>query len=67
MNFKILYNRPLIGRDLFYRGLTKSLKIKYEIKYISKLYDLLKSYSNIISQNNFSALTIRSTDLFTVE
>ena len=28
---KILYNRPLIGRDLFYRGLTKSLKIKYEI------------------------------------
>ena len=30
---KIIYNRPLIGRDMFYRGFTNSLKVKYEIKY----------------------------------
>ena len=64
---KILFARPLIGRDIFYRGFTDSIKVKYKIEYISTLYDLLKSYSSIIKKNQITSLTISSSDLFSVE
>ena len=64
---KILYSRPLIGRDVFYRGFTDGLKIKYKITYVSTLFDLLKSYSLNISKNMISSLSISPSDLFSVE
>jgi len=64
---KILYSRPLIGRDVFYRGFMGGIKIKYKITYIATLFDLLKSYSLNISKNLISSLTIESSDLFSVE
>ena len=51
---KILYSRPLIGRDVFYSRFTNNIKIKYKIVYTSTLYDLLKSYSSIIVKNDTS-------------
>jgi segregation and condensation protein A len=64
---KILYSRPLIGRDIFYRGLSEGITIKYQIKYSSTLHDLLKSFSSLVSQKAVSGLTILPSDLFSVD
>ena len=41
---KKLYKRTLSGRDIFYGGSSKGLKVKYKITYSSTLFDLLKAY-----------------------
>ena len=65
---KILYSRPLIDRDTFYGGTNENINIKYDITYIGSLYDLLKSYSNILSKKEIvSNLTISSSELYSVE
>ena len=64
---KILYSRPLIGRDKYYRGFSEDIRVKYKISYISTLYDLLKSYSSIISKKYVASLTITTSDLYSVD
>tara|TARA_Y100000590_G_scaffold376887_1_gene442787 strand:+ start:667 stop:1446 length:780 start_codon:yes stop_codon:yes gene_type:complete len=65
---KELYSRPLIGRDTFYVNIDEGIRIKYNISYIASLFDLLKSYSNIIKkQEVISNLTINLSELQTVE
>ena len=65
---KILYARPLINRDIFYGGSSKGLRIKYNINYTSNLFDLLKSYSQILkSKDQIKNLTIEYSELFSVD
>tara|TARA_B100001123_G_scaffold261519_1_gene291397 strand:+ start:172 stop:936 length:765 start_codon:yes stop_codon:yes gene_type:complete len=65
---KQLYERPLINRDVFYGGTIKGLKVKYNITYTSTLYDLLKSYSDILSKKEIiKNLTINLSQLHSVE
>ena len=65
---KILYKRPLIGRDVFYGGSTEGLKVKYNITYSSTLFDLLRAYSTIIQQDEKpSHLTIAFSELYSVD
>ncbi len=65
---KILYSRPLINRDTFYGGSSEGLKIKYNINYISNLFDLLKSYSQILkSKDQIKNLTIEYSELYSVD
>ena len=65
---KILYARPLINRDVFYGGSSKGLRIKYNINYTSNLFDLLKSYSQILkSKDQIKNLTIEYSELFSVD
>tara|TARA_Y100000590_G_scaffold91769_1_gene103693 strand:+ start:5302 stop:6060 length:759 start_codon:yes stop_codon:yes gene_type:complete len=65
---KTLYSKPLIGRDVFYGGSNEGVNIKYDITYSSNLYDLLKSYSQILMSNEkVSQLTITYSELFSVE
>ena len=64
---KKLYSKSLIGRDVFYGNSEEGINIKYTINYVSTLYDLLKSYSYLISQKNISNLTINLSELQTVE
>ena len=65
---KKLYSRPLIGRDVFYGGSTEGLKVKYNIKYSSTLYDLLRTYSSILlKEDRLSHLTIAYSELFSVD
>ena len=65
---KILYSKPLIGRDLFYGGTEDGINVKYNITYSSNLYDLLKSYSLILRKNKIANnLTINISELSTVE
>ena len=65
---KILYSRPIINRDIFYGGSSEGLKVKYNIKYTSNLYDLLKSYSQILkSKDQTNHLTIEYSELYSVD
>ncbi len=65
---KKLYSMPFIGRDVFYGGSAEGVKIKYKITYTSNLYDILKSYSNILNKNRkVSNLTITFSELYSVD
>ena len=64
---KILYEMPIIGRNIFYRGFSDGAKIKYNISYTSTVFDILKSYSNIVTKNQINSLTIATTELYSVE
>lgn len=65
---KNLYNRPLIGRDVFYGGSLEGVNIKYNITYTSSLFDLLKSYSNILKKSEkINHLTITYSELASVD
>ena len=63
-----LYSRPIVNRDVFYGGSTEGLKVKYNITYISSLFDLLKSYSHILKSNDqIKHLTIKYSELHSVD
>ena len=65
---KILYSKPIIGRDVFYGGSTEGLKIKYDINYTATLFDVLNTYSIILRKSdNVSSLTIASSELYSVD
>ena len=65
---KILYSRPIINRDLFYGGSSEGLKVKYNINYTSNLFDLIKSYSQILkSKEQVNHLTIEYSELYSVD
>ena len=65
---KILYSSPLINRDVFYGGSSEGLKVKYNINYTSNLFDLLKSYSQILkSKEQIKHLTIEYSELYSVD
>ena len=65
---KKLYKRPIINRDIFYGGSNEGVKVKYNISYTSNLYDILKTYSKILNNNEkILPLTISSSDLYTVD
>ena len=65
---KLLYNKPIVNRNVFYGGSSDGLKVKYNIEYSSTLYDLLKSYSNILfKQTTYDNLVINSSELQSVD
>ncbi len=65
---KIIYSRPIVNRDVFYGGSSEGLKVKYNINYTSNLYDLLKSYSQILKSNKqVKQLTIEYSELYSVD
>ena len=64
---KILYARPLIGRDVFYSGTSDNIKKRYTIKYFSSLYDLLKTYVYFINNETINTLTISFSELYSVD
>ena len=53
---------------MFYGGSSEGLKVKYNINYTSNLYDLLKSYSQILKSNEqVKQLTIEYSELYSVD
>jgi len=65
---KHLYSLPVLNRDFFYGGSIKGLKVKFNISYTASLFDILKSYANILSKNEASSsLTIASSELYSVD
>ena len=65
---KKLYDRPLIGRNIFYGGSLEGINVKYNITYTSTIYDLLNSYSIILKKNEqINHLTINPSELYSVD
>jgi segregation and condensation protein A len=65
---KHLYSLPILNRDFFYGGSNEGLKVKFNISYTASLFDILKSYGNILSKNeDSSSLTIASSELYSVD
>ena len=65
---KKLYERPLINRDVFYGGSFEGVNIKYNITYKASLFDILKSYSNLINRaNQATHLSISLSELYSVD
>ena len=65
---KNLYSLPILNRDFFYGGSNEGLKVKYNISYTATLFDILKSYANILTKKEVvSSLTISSSELYSVE
>ena len=65
---KILYSKPIIGRDIFYGGSSEGVNIKYNISYSSSLFDLLNSYSKILLKSEqVRHLTIAYSELYSVD
>ena len=65
---KILYSKPIIGRDVFYGGSSEGVNIKYNISYSSSLFDLLNSYSKILLKSEqVNHLTIAYSELYSVD
>ena len=54
---KIIYNRPLIGRDMFYRGFTNSLKVKFSG--IHFLFFFQKNHETILSQGFLMVVNLK--------
>ena len=65
---KILHQRPLIDRDIFYGNYKGGKNTKFIITYTSSLYDLLKSYASIITKHDIAhSLTINTSELYSVD
>jgi len=65
---KKLYDRPIINRDIFYGGSDEGVNIKYNINYTATLFDILKSYSNLINKvNHATRLSISLSELYSVD
>ena len=65
---KNLYSLPILNRDFFYGGSNEGLKVKYNITYTASLFDILKSYANILSKKEVSSsLIISSSELHSVD
>ena len=65
---KELYSRPIVNRDVFYGGSAEGLKVKYNITYTSNLFELLKSYSQVLkSKDQIKHLTIEYSELYSVD
>ena len=63
-----LYSLPILNRDIFYGGSNESLKVKYNTSYTATLFDVLKSYANLLSKKEIiSSLTISSSELYSVD
>ena len=65
---KNLYSLPILNRDFFYGGSNEGLKVKYNISYTANLFDILKSYADILSKKAAApSLTISSSELYSVD
>jgi len=64
---KLLFKRPILGTHFFKRGNPEFFGINQKNQYNSSLYDLIKTYGEIITFNNNKSITIADTKLYSVE
>jgi segregation and condensation protein A len=62
-----MLKRKRLGRDVFMRGIKGKIKSIYNAKYALTLYELLKSYSSIITQKDFLIMNIPKLPVLTTE
>ncbi len=64
---KLLFKRYKLGTHFFKRGNPEIFGIYKKNQYNSSLYDLIKTYGQIITFNNNKSITIADTQLYSVE
>ena len=64
---KLLFKRHKLGTHFFKRGNPEINGINQKNEYNSNLYDLIKTYGEIITLKNNNSITIADTQLYTVE
>ena len=64
---KLLFKRPNLGIHFFKRGNSEIFGVNQKNQYNTSLYDLIKTYGEIITFNNNKSITIADTQLYSVE
>ena len=64
---KLLFKRHKLGTHFFKRGNPEIFGINQKNQYNSSLYDLIKTYGEIITLNNSKSITIANSELYSVE
>ena len=64
---KLLFKRHKLGMHFFKRGNPEIFGISQKNQYNSSLYDLIKTYGEIITFKNNKSITIADTQLYSVE
>ena len=62
-----MLKRKRLGRDIFMRGVNTKIKLNSFSQYSLKLFDVLKTYANIISTKDFQKINIPKLPVFTME
>ena len=62
-----MLSRKRLGKDVFLRGGKASIRSIYDAKYSLTLFEILKTYSNIIMTRNFKKISIPKLPVFTTE
>ncbi len=62
-----MLKRKRLGRDVFLRGIRGKIKSIYSSKYSLNLFEILKTYSNIIMTKDFQRINIPKLPVFTTE
>ena len=62
-----MLKRKRLGRDIFMRGMNTKIHNNNISQYSLKLFDILKTYSNIISTKDFLKMNIPKLPVFTME
>ena len=63
----LLFKRRKLGTHFFKRGNPEIFGVNQKNQYNSSLYDLIKTYGEIITFNNSKSITIANTQLYSVE
>tara|TARA_Y100001970_G_scaffold78001_1_gene99266 strand:+ start:4169 stop:4909 length:741 start_codon:yes stop_codon:yes gene_type:complete len=62
-----MLKRKRLGRDIFMRGMNVKIKSNNISQYTLKLFDVLKTYADIISTKDFQKINIPKLPVFTME
>ena len=62
-----MLKRKRLGRDIFMRGMNTKIQTNHISQYSLKLFDILKTYSTIISTKDFQKMNIPKLPVFTME
>ena len=62
-----MLSRKRLGRDIFMRGSKSGMRSIYNSQYSLTLFELLKSYSNIVMTKDFQRMNIPKLPVFTTE
>ena len=62
-----MLNRKRLGKDVFMRGSKSGMKSIYDSKYTLTLFEVLKTYGNIVMTKDFQRMNIPKLPVFTTE
>mgnify|MGYP001297704131 CR=1 FL=1 len=62
-----MLNKKRLGKDVFMRGSKSGIKAIYDSKYSVTIFEILKTYSNIIMTKDFKTMNIPKLPVFTTE